>query len=217
MVLLALKLLVLSQKKPVASRRIAIRAFKVERKMEIWGATKDKGPFHILATYPIAALSGELGPKRREGDLQAPEGFYYINRFNPHSQFHLSLGLNYPNSSDRKLSDPKHPGFDIFVHGNQVSAGCFAMTDPVIDVIYRLASHARDAGQRAIPVTIFPCRMTAENWALLQKQYSQRPDLIKFWSTLLPAYTSFEKNHIWPRPHVSKDGRYIWPELGRLE
>jgi len=207
----ALGLLILSRKTPTAMPRIGIRVFKAEREMEIWGATNNHGPFRLLVKYPIAAMSGELGPKRREGDMQAPEGFYYINRFNPDSQFHLSLGLNYPNSSDRKLGDRTHLGSDIFIHGNHVSAGCLAMTDPVIDVIYRLASHARDEGESVIPVSIFPCKMNSTNWTSLRIQYAQRPDLIKFWSTLLPAYRSFERTRYWPRPHVAKSGYYSWP------
>ena len=195
---------------PTATPRIGIRAFKAEGEMEIWGANNDRGPFHLLVKYPIAALSGTLGPKRHEGDMQAPEGFYYINRFNPNSRFHLSLGLNYPNSSDRILSDAHRPGFDIFIHGNKVSVGCLAMTDPVIDVIYGLACHARDKGQRAIPVSIFPCRMNSTNWERLNQDYAKQPELLRFWKTLLPGYASFERNHMWIRPKVDRQGRYIW-------
>jgi len=213
MTLIAFACLLTSQVSPAATPRIGIRVFKAEREMEIWGAAIDRGPFRLLTTYPIAAISGGLGPKRRDGDMQAPEGFYYINRFNPYSQFDLSLGLNYPNSSDRKLGDAKHLGSDIFIHGNHVSAGCLAMTDPVIDVIYRLAIHARDKGQKAIPVSIFPCRMTSANWSMLDTKYSKQPELVRFWTTLLPAYNSFERNHLWPRPHVAVDGTYIWPGL----
>jgi murein L,D-transpeptidase YafK len=207
--------LLLSSRGPIQTPRIGIRVFKTEQVMEVWGADRDSGPFRLLATYPIAAMSGGLGPKRLEGDMQAPEGFYFINRFNPQSQFHLSLGINYPNSSDRKLGSTGHWGKDIFIHGNHVSAGCLAMTDPVIDVIYRLASHARDDGQRAIPVSIFPCRLTSANWNALNRQYANRPDLVRFWSTLRPAYTSFEQSHLWPRPHVDSGGYYCWPERRR--
>lgn len=209
----ALCLLFVSIDHPTPAPRIGIRAFKEERQMEIWGADSDDGKFRLIAKYPIAAISGFLGPKRQEGDLQAPEGFYYINRFNPNSQFHLSLGLNYPNSSDRILGKAGHLGRDIFIHGNQVSAGCLAMTDPVIDVIYSLARHAREHGQRNIPVSIFPCRLTATNWEWLRREYANRPDLIRFWTTLVPAYGSFERTHKWPRPHVDKGGDYIWPQL----
>jgi murein L,D-transpeptidase YafK len=194
--------------------RIAFRAFKAERVLEIWGSKRDRGPYHLLATYPIAAMSGQLGPKSAEGDMQVPEGFYSINRFNPRSAFHLSLGLNDPNSSDRRRVQTGRRGEDIFIHGNHVSAGCLAMTDPVIDVIYRLALHARASGQRSIPATIFPCRMDTAKWSLLCRQYAGRRDLIEFWSTLRPAYAYFERTHLWPRPHVDKHGKYVWPKLG---
>ncbi len=195
--------------------RIGIRAFKMEGVMEIWGANTDRGPFRLLATYPIAAMSGQLGPKEREGDLQVPEGFYRIDRFNPHSLFHLSLGLNYPNSRDLRHADRGVAGKDIFIHGNHVSAGCLAMTDPVIDVIYRMAIYARDHGQKAIPVSIFPCRLTDANWAMLDRQFANRPELIRFWQTLTPGYLSFEKTHIWVRPKVSSQGDYVWNTLER--
>lgn len=205
-------ILMLTSRQLTRMPRIGLRAFKAERQLEIWGAKNDRGPFRLIATYPIAALSGTLGPKEREGDLQAPEGFYRIVRFNPHSRFHLSLGLNYPNSSDHLRLGDGPLGEDIYIHGNQVSAGCLAMTDPIIDKIYALAGYARGHGQRAIPVSIFPCRMTDDNWAALQAQFAARPDLIRFWATLKPGYDAFEKSRIWVRPHVDKRGDYIWPK-----
>ena len=208
---IALCSIVIGGYRPTVAPFIAFRAFKSERILEVWGSNTETGPFRLLETYPIAAMSGRLGPKRIQGDLQVPEGFYRINRFNPHSRFHLSLGLNYPNSSDRKLSDRKHPGTDIFIHGNHVSAGCLAMTDPVIEVLYRQASYARENGQKNIPVTILPFRMTNANWVRMCKSYSNEPNLIRFWETLRPAYDRFETTHKWPRPHVNRQGYYIWP------
>ena len=167
--------------------RIGIRAFKLERQLEVWGSKSDRGPYRLLATYPIAAMSGVLGPKLKEGDMQVPEGFYVVNRFNPKSKYHLSLGLNYPNASDRKRGEGRNLGKDIFIHGKRVSAGCLAMTDPVIEVIYRQAIHARDAGQDSIPVAIFPARLNATNWKALRKQYASNAD-------------------------IDDDGDYIWPQ-----
>jgi murein L,D-transpeptidase YafK len=90
------------------------------------------------------------------------------------------------------------------------------MTDPVIDVIYRLAAHARNAGQKTIPVAIFPCRLDNANWQNLNRTYANRKDLLQFWASLAPAYSYFERTHDWPRPHVDQGGRYIWPELGTI-
>ncbi len=116
-------------------KRIFIRVFKAERQLEVWGSNGGTQPFVLVHTYPIAGMSGALGPKRKEGDLQVPEGFYLIDRFNPQSRFRLSLGLNYPNASDRKRSDAQRPGGDIFIHGDNRSIGCLAMTDSKIDQI----------------------------------------------------------------------------------
>jgi len=192
---------------------IAFRAFKAERELEIWGARSARGPYTKIATYRIAAMSGSLGPKLREGDLQVPEGFYRIDRFNPHSRFHLSLGLNYPNSSDRKRGQAGNLGEDIFIHGNHVSAGCMAMTDPIIEPIFKLALAAKSRGEKNIPVSVFPCRLTDSNWRKLNQEYATRPDLLAFWSSLRPGYLSFEQTRLWPRPHVDARGMYVWPDL----
>ena len=79
-----------------------LRAFKHEEILELWVKHKDSSKFELLKEYKICYSSGKLGPKKLEGDLQVPEGFYYIDRFNPTSIFHLSLGINYPNTSDKK-------------------------------------------------------------------------------------------------------------------
>ena len=196
-----------------SSPRIGIRIYKAERQLEVWGARSDRSPYRLVAAYQIAGLSGRLGPKRKEGDRQAPEGFYFVDRFNPKSRFHLSLGLNYPNSSDRRRGGKERLGTDIFIHGNCVSAGCFAMTDRVIDQIYPMAVNARNHGQQFIPVSIFPCRLEPEKWRTLQREFASQPKLIEFWSSLVPAYRWFEQTHLWPRPHVDHRGNYTWPEL----
>jgi murein L,D-transpeptidase YafK len=103
-----------------------------------------------LRTDPIAGLSGELGPKRREGDRQVPEGIYTVDRCNPKSRFHLSLGINYPNASDRVFADKARPGSDIFIHGGTASIGCLAMTDPVIEHLYTLARGS------ILPISVHP-------------------------------------------------------------
>lgn len=183
---------------------IYIRAFKKEKELEVWATNKPGTPMILLATYTVVAASGSLGPKRREGDRQVPEGFYWIDRFNPNSSYHLSLGINYPNASDRKRSDPKKPGGDIFIHGSQVSIGCLAMTDPIIEQIYLIADDARKAGQRKIPVHIFPFRMTQKSLDTQSKLH----DLSSFWSELKPGYDSFEKAKRPPAFTVLESGAY---------
>ena len=140
------------------AKYIYIRSFKYDSQMEVWVKNDIKEPFQLFKTYKVCALAGTLGPKRMGGDFQVPEGFYYINEFNPKSTYYLSLGINYPNASDRILSDSLDPGGDIYIHGSCVTVGCIPITDNQIDELYILAAHAKDAGQDFIPVHIFPIR-----------------------------------------------------------
>lgn len=123
------------------------------------GKRKRRNP---VCTYPFCASSGILGPKRKEGDRQIPEGIYYINHFNPVSNFHLSLGINYPNPSDKILSDPAQPGESFYIHGNCVTIGCIPISDDKIKELYILAVEAYNNGQVKIPVHIFPDRLPNE-------------------------------------------------------
>lgn len=182
-------------------KRVFIRVFKRERLLELWATGDSKQPFRLVQTYEIAGMSGELGPKRREGDRQVPEGFYFIDRFNPQSSYHLSLGLNYPNASDRILSDPQRPGGDIFIHGDNKSIGCLAMTNPKIEEIYIAALRARDAGQRQIPVHIFPYDMRKPG-------PETTPALTTFWKSLKVIFDRFEKSRFVPKVSVNGKGDY---------
>ena len=176
-----------------------LRAFKHEGVIEVWGRNAGDARFALLKTYPICAASGALGPKRRQGDWQVPEGFYTIDRFNPYSNFHLSLGLSYPNAQDKQraaAAGVRNLGGDIFIHGNCVSIGCMAMGDAAIEEIYLLALTAKSAaaghGNRRIPVHIFPMRLDAANGPRLEKSAPDRATLA-FWRELQPAYENFER------------------------
>lgn len=186
---------------PFPPKSIFLRAFKGERELELWAAGPN-GEMHLLRTYAVAAGSGGPGPKRREGDLQVPEGVYHVNRFNPHSRFHLSLGINYPNNADRMFADPVKPGGDIFIHGNQVSIGCLAMTDEKIDEIYSLATAAR----QTIPVHIFPCRMAGPAYEELKRLH---PKFAPLWNQLQPIYARFEQTHRVPKVLINRKGAYM--------
>ncbi|MFI5385707.1 MAG: murein L,D-transpeptidase family protein [Fimbriimonadales bacterium] len=199
-VVLPLRTVCAQNRVPYPPQRILLRAFKQERELELWGAD-GSGIMHLLRLYPIAAASGGPGPKRREGDCQVPEGIYRIDQFNPKSRFHLSLRLNYPNQADRILGDRTSPGGDIFIHGNQVSIGCLAMTDKKIDEIYALASSAR----RPIPVHMFPCRMEGASYLDLRRRY---PGFASFWNQLQPIYSAFEKRRAVPKVEITRLGEY---------
>jgi murein L,D-transpeptidase YafK len=185
-------------------RYLYLRAFKHEGVLELWGSEQRGAKYRLIHTYPIAAQSGELGPKRQEGDRQVPEGLYRVVVFNPNSAFHLSLGLDYPNASDRIRSDKKKPGGDIYIHGGAASIGCLAMTDDAIQEIYLFALAAKPNG---IPVHIFPLRLTPQ--ALSGRRTHPAAAL---WSELEPAYRSFEVKRLVPRFTVAKDGAYVVKE-----
>lgn len=190
------------------SLKIYIRIFKTEGKLEIWGADKDSRQYQLVKTYPICSWSGKVGPKRREGDGQVPEGFYHIDRFNPVSRFHLSLGINYPNASDKILSDKEKPGGDIFIHGECVSIGCLAMTNEPIREIYIIAVEAKNNGQSRIPVSIFPSQMDDLRYKALREGYKSDPGYIGLLDDLYAAYDFFEKRRILPMITFLPDGRH---------
>ena len=115
------------------AKYLYIRSFKYDSQLEVWVRQTLSEPFKLFKTYKVCALAGTLGPKRLAGDYQVPEGFYYINEFNPRSNYHLSLGLNYPNASDKMLSDSLQPGGDIYIHGSCETTGCIPITDTPIE------------------------------------------------------------------------------------
>jgi murein L,D-transpeptidase YafK len=180
-----------------------LRAFKKQAVLEVWGRNHGDRRFVLIKAYPVCAASGVPGPKRQQGDGQVPEGFYVIDRFNPYSNFHLSLGLNYPNRQDRQRAAAakiSNPGGDIFIHGNCVSIGCMAMGDQAIEEIYLLALAARAAADRrgnAIPVHVFPARLDAAGFAALEKT-APAPSTLTLWRELRPAYENFERTHDLP-------------------
>ena len=194
------------------SYELFIRAFKAEEVLEVWAKNtrkKKKQGYQLLKTYSFCRSSGILGPKRKEGDRQIPEGFYYIDRFNPKSSYFLSLGLNYPNDSDRILGHPETPGSDIFIHGNCVTIGCIPVTDDKIKEVFLLAAEAAHHGQNEIPVHIFPARLDAKGWKMLSKKYPQPYWKHKsFWQNLQEGFRYFEKHKQIPKIAVDKKGAY---------
>ncbi|MFN3889916.1 MAG: L,D-transpeptidase family protein [Beijerinckiaceae bacterium] len=164
---------------------ILVRAFKKEAELEIWKMKAD-GTYTHLKTYPVCRWSGQLGPKKREGDRQVPEGFYSVSPglMNPNSNYYLSFNIGYPNAYDRAHG---YTGGLIMVHGDCSSAGCFAMTDEQIAEIYAIAREAFAGGQRNIQVQSMPFRMTPENLA----RYRLDPNM-KFWNEIKEGYDHFE-------------------------
>ena len=192
----------------ITNLEIFIRAFKKERVLELWGKNQTDEKFKIIKRYDFCESSGKPGPKRKQGDSQIPEGFYTIDRFNPWSKFHLSLGINYPNRSDRILGDKQNPGGDIFIHGNCVTIGCIPITDDKIKELYLFAVEAKNNGQDKIPVHIFPARLGQKEFEKLRRKYAKDEALIDFWRNLQEGYVHFEKGRTLPQVSVSQNGRY---------
>ena len=192
------------------AKYIYIRSFKYDSQLEVWVKNEIKDQFQLFKTYKVCALAGTLGPKRMEGDYQVPEGFYYINEFNPKSNYYLSLGLNYPNVSDRILSDSLRPGSAIFIHGSCVTVGCIPIRDEQIDELYILAAHAKDQGQDFIPVHIFPVRFTKDKSVkYLDNLTKDDPMLKKFAGKMEDAFDYFEKYKQLPVVLTDDKGQYI--------
>ncbi|MDR2626246.1 MAG: L,D-transpeptidase family protein [Zoogloeaceae bacterium] len=187
---------------------LLILAYKAEGVLELYVKSSAASRYQKLRDYTICRVPGKLGPKRQSGDEQVPEGFYHIDRFNPQSNFLLSLGINYPNAADRIKSKGRNPGGDIFIHGNCVSIGCLPMTDDKIREIYLYAVHARNSGQRRIPVYIFPFRMTEANMQKYAAQNAANPALLRFWKTLQTGYARFAQDAQALPVQVDEQGEY---------
>ncbi len=174
---------------------ILVRIFKQEAELEVWKQDRN-GRFALLKTYPICRWSGELGPKFREGDRQAPEGFYTITptQMNPNSQFYLSFDLGYPNAYDRAHG---RTGANLMVHGDCSSRGCYSMTDEQVSEIYALGREAFFGGQKSFQVQAYPFRMTPQNLA----KHRNNPHLA-FWKMLKRGNDHFEITRLEPKVNV---------------
>ena len=208
----AATLALMGQRNMAPAAPILIRSFKKESVLEVWKQTRE-GRFALLKSFPICRWSGQLGPKRRQGDRQSPEGFYSITprQMNPNSAYHLSFDTGYPNAYDRAQGAS---GSALMVHGICSSAGCYAMTNRQISEIFALARDALAAGQGAFQMQAYPFRMSAENLA----KHRTDPN-IDFWRQLKEGYDHFEATGQEPRVSVL-GARYAFngrtPELDQL-
>ena len=192
------------------ARYVFMRSFKYDGQLEVWVKSEAKEKYKLFKTYKVCLQSGAMGPKRVQGDYQVPEGFYYINEFNPNSAYHLALGLNYPNASDKILSDPLRPGNGIYIHGSCVSVGCIPVTDQDIEEIYIIASAAKASGEDFIPVHIFPVQYNRKKSLDFYNNYVRNnPSLQQFGSQLRAAYDKFEATKEIPIVLVDSKGDYV--------
>ena len=194
-------------------RAILLRAFKQDAVLELWATEANDRPYVLVHEYRICTSSGTLGPKRRFGDQQVPEGFYELDWFNPQSNFYLSLHINYPNASDRILGSHQNPGGDIFLHGNCASIGCIPITDDGIKEVYWLAVLVHNQNDQHLPIEIFPARLTDHGLKALAAAHPNQPGLIAFWSNLKEGYDYFEQKHRLPRIKTRADGAYSFSAM----
>ena len=183
---------------------VYVRIFKESRELELWIRDDIGGRYRLYKNFPIATYGGQrLGPKVKQGDGVAPEGFYHVGarQLNPESKFHLAFNVGYPNGYDRFH---KRTGDFIMVHGSDVSIGCFAMTDPQIEIIYLLVEAALRGRQDEFQVHIFPFRMTPER---LEKEKSS--EWYGFWSNLKEGYDHFEATKV-PPIVGQREGTYVF-------
>ncbi len=190
---------------------IMLRIFKQESTLEVW-KKKDTGRYGLVTSYDICKYSGNLGPKFKEGDRQAPEGFYTVTKrqMNPNSAFHLSFNMGFPNSFDRSHG---RTGSHLMIHGACSSAGCYSMTDEKVEEIYAFARESLNGGQKAFQIQAFPFRPTAEN---MVKHRNHKH--FEFWKMLKRGYDHFEITRVPPKVDVcgkeyrfntSSNGLYI--------
>lgn len=181
---------------------VLIRSFKKESELEIWKVARD-GQYKLLKSYPMCRWSGQLGPKKREGDRQAPEGFYSITpaQMNPNSAFYLSFNMGYPNAFDRTHG---RTGAHLMVHGACSSSGCYSMSDDQIAEIYAIVREAHNGGQQAVQMQAMPFRMTAEN--LAKHRYDAN---MPFWRNLKEGADIFEVARAAPKVSVCQ-ARYAF-------
>lgn len=197
---------------PYPPHAILLRAFKKEASLELWATAAAEQAYILVHEYRICTSSGVLGPKRRFGDEQVPEGFYELDWFNPQSNFFLSLHINYPNASDRILGYRQNLGGDIFLHGNCASIGCIPITDDGIKEVYWLAVLVHSQGQQHLPIEIFPARLTDDGLRSLAATRRYQSELISFWSNLKQGYDFFENGHRAPHVTTRSDGSYAFSQ-----
>src|SRR5580658_10369735 len=188
-------LALLQQKNMPKDSPILVRVFKEESELEVW-KQDTTGQFQLLKVYPICRWSGELGPKKIQGDRQAPEGFYEITPglMNPNSNYYLAINIGFPNAYDKANN---YTGAFLMIHGDCSSAGCYAMTDEQIGEIYSLARESFLGGQKEFQIQAYPFRLTAANLA----RHRNNPNM-PFWTMLKEGNDHFEVTHLEPKVDV---------------
>ena len=188
---------------------VYLRAYKFEEDLEIWAKNRDSLNYKFITRYKFCSNVGSLGPKKRQGDLQIPEGLYTIAQFNTESNYLLSLKVSYPNLADSLRLKSSNMGGMIFIHGGCSTIGCIPVTDDKIQEVYVFSLLAKLSGQENIPIHIFPIKLSNENMDALSSA-GPSESLNHFWHNLKEAYDLFEGNHQIPTFTVDDKGNYLF-------
>ena len=188
--------------------RIYLRAFKTEKKMEVWAKNTSDSVLVLIKEFAICDLSGYDGPKRHSHDLQVPEGFYHISKLNPYSRYYLSMEINYPNASDSIRGTRGRLGNEIYIHGSCLSSGCLPITDDKIKELFVYCIEAYNSGQAEIDLTIYPAQLTDAKYAGLTARYKKDKDKISLWADLKKSYDLFETRKVQPVVKFLRDGTH---------
>ncbi len=178
------------------------RVFKKEGKLEVWANDEKGAPLKPIATYGICRISGDIGPKRHEGDRQVPEGFYTIPHIETATSYHLAMAVSYPNPYDEAESR-YDPGGQILVHGSCVSIGCISMSDERIEELWTMAAPLYKAHHQ-IALHIFPTRAMKELLA-----DPDQADHASFWRMIEPTWEKFESDHLLPTVTFNVKHEYV--------
>ena len=173
-------------------QNILFISYKAEAELQVWVKENGNNFYSMFKVYDVCQKSGDFGPKTKQGDKQVPEGIYTINAFNPMSEYYLSLGVSYPNISDRKKSTVSDLGGDIYIHGSCVTVGCLPMTDEKMKEIYLLSILAKNEGQENIPIHLYPFKFNKLTEYIFYKEY---PENVSFWENLKEEYYYFKNNY----------------------
>jgi murein L,D-transpeptidase YafK len=185
-----------------------LRAFKKEEVLELWVQPRKQATFVHLKDYAVCQASGGPGPKRRQGDLQVPEGFYEITAYNPWSSFHLAMLVSYPNPSDAARKSGRDAGGNICIHGDCVTIGCLPLTDRWIEELYLVCLDTHTRTGRRVRVQLYPARLDEEGLAALEAAHPNDAALLGFWRELKSGHDLFEQSRIPPRVSFGPGGAY---------
>ena len=187
---------------PYPCRSVLLRAFKADDELELWAAERHGEAMTRVQTYAVCARSGQLGPKRRQGDEQVPEGCYHIHRYNAWSGFHMSMRVDYPNASDRIRGHEFDLGGAIMVHGGCATIGCIPIEDGPIEEVFVASLDARRKGRRLTPIHIFPTRLDDDGMRTLKRHADATPARLDLWRELRPIYEAFETSKVVPEVEI---------------